>query len=107
MGERFHIVHDRFGCSSDPSLSEHLHYPNDLDGPLNEVDPDKIRQYHPDYYNRSSNTISFIPSVVSTSGWLHCEFVLLLFFQDYRETDRFLSDTGVQIAETTFHCGKL
>jgi hypothetical protein len=48
MGERFHIVHDRFGYSSDPSLGEHLHYPNDLDGPLIEVDPDKIRQYHTD-----------------------------------------------------------
>ncbi len=28
-----HIVHDRFGSSSDLNLNEHLHYPNDmLDG---------------------------------------------------------------------------
>ena len=31
-----------------------------------------------------------------TSGRLHCEFVLLLFLQDHRETDRFLADSGVQ-----------
>jgi hypothetical protein len=26
-----HIVHDRFGSTSDPSLNGHLHYPNDID----------------------------------------------------------------------------
>jgi hypothetical protein len=30
-------------------------YPNDLDGPLNEDVPDKIRQYHSVYYNLGSN----------------------------------------------------
>ena len=28
------IDHDRWGSSSDPSINGHLHYPNDLDGPL-------------------------------------------------------------------------
>ena len=37
----FRIAHDRWGSSSDPSLDGHLHYPNDLDGPLNEAAADK------------------------------------------------------------------
>ena len=49
------ITHDRFGSSSDPSLNGHLHYPNDLDGPLNEAVTDKIHQYRADYNNRPSN----------------------------------------------------
>ena len=31
------IAHERWGSRSDPSLNGHLHYPNDLDGPLNET----------------------------------------------------------------------
>ena len=61
------IKHGRFGNSSDPSLNEHLHYPNDLDGPLNEAPADKIRQYRTDYHNLPSNVISFIPVIASTS----------------------------------------
>jgi hypothetical protein len=30
------IDHDRWGISTDPTLNGHLHYPNDLDKPLNE-----------------------------------------------------------------------
>ena len=30
------IAYDRFGSSFDPNISGHLHYPNDLDGSLNE-----------------------------------------------------------------------
>jgi hypothetical protein len=59
------IAHDRFGSSSDPSLNGHLHYPNDLDGPLNEAVIDKIRQYRADYNNRPSNAISFMPAITS------------------------------------------
>ena len=70
-----HIVHERFGSSSDPSINGHLHYPHDLDIPLNEVTTDKIRQYHVDYNNRPSHTIAFMSPVVSTSGSLHSEFV--------------------------------
>ena len=71
-----HIVYDRFGSSSDPSINDHLHYPNDLDGPLNEVDVDKIRHwYHTDYNNRPPNSIFFMASITSTSGRLHSELV--------------------------------
>jgi hypothetical protein len=84
------IDHERFGRSSDPSINGRLHYPNDLDGPLNETAADKIRQYRTDYNNRPSNAISFMTAIASTSGRLHSEFVRLLFLQSHRETDRFL-----------------
>ena len=87
------ITDERFGSITDPSINGHLHYPNDLDSPLNETTPDKIRQYRSDYNNRPSNGISFIPVIVSTSDRLHSEFVLLLFLQDHRETDRFFTKT--------------
>ncbi len=56
-----------------------MDYPNDLDGPLNEVVAEKIRQYHTDYNNRLSNVISFMTDIPSTSGSLQSEFVSLLF----------------------------
>ncbi len=40
-----HITHERFGSSSDLSINGHLHYPNDVDGSLNEDVVDKIRKY--------------------------------------------------------------
>jgi hypothetical protein len=46
------MAHERFGSISDPSINGHLHYPNDLDGPLNDAAADKIRQYRADYNNR-------------------------------------------------------
>jgi hypothetical protein len=70
-----HITHDRFGSSSDPSLDGHLHFPDDIDKSLNETVTDKIRQYCPDYNNRTSNSISFMSGISSTSGRLHGEFV--------------------------------
>ena len=89
------ITHDRFGSSSDPSINGHLHYPNDLDGSLNEAAADKIRQYRADYNNRPSHSISFMPAIASTSGRLHSEFVRLLFLQAHRETDLFFAASGV------------
>ena len=55
------VAHKRCGSSSetDPSLNGHLHYPNDLDGSLNETVTDKIRQYHPDYNNPTKKWIFF------------------------------------------------
>jgi hypothetical protein len=94
------IAHDRFGSSSDPSLNGHLHYPNDLDGPLNEASTDKIRQYRADYNNRPSNAFCFMPAIASTSGRFHSDFVRLLFLQAHRETDRFFAASGVQLAQT-------
>ena len=43
-----HIAHERWGSSSDPNLNGHLHYPNDIDRPLNEAVADKIRKYRSD-----------------------------------------------------------
>jgi hypothetical protein len=42
-----HIVHDRFGSSSYPTLNGTLHYPNpnDIDKSVNETADDKIRKY--------------------------------------------------------------
>ena len=65
------IVHESWGSRSDTSLNGHLHYPNELHGPLNEVVTDKIRQYRADYNNRPSNVISFMSVIVSTSEHLH------------------------------------
>ncbi len=53
------ITHDRFGSSSHPNINGHLHYPNDLDGSLNETATDKIRQYNTDYNIRPYNNFSF------------------------------------------------
>ena len=88
------ITHDRFGSDSDPSIYDHLHYPNDIDGSLKEDDTDKIRQYHTDYNNRPSNSISFMSDIASTSGRLHSELVRVLFLQTHRETDRFFAASG-------------
>ena len=61
------ITDDRFGSNSDPSINDHLHYSNDLDGSLNEDVVDKIRQYRADYNNRPSHPISFMSVIDSTS----------------------------------------
>ncbi len=96
--------HDRFGSSSNPSLNGNLHYPNNIDRSLNEVADDKIRKYHNDYNKNPPNTVSFMPSIPSTSGRLHNEFVRLLFLQDHRETDRFFTVSGVQFVEHDRDC---
>ena len=92
-----HIVHDRFGSSSDPNLNGKLHYPNDIDRSLNEAAADKIRKYRADYNNNPPNVISFMPDITSTSGRIHSEFIRILFLQDHRETDRFFAASGVQL----------
>ena len=81
-------------------LNGHLRYPNKLDQSLNDAAADKIRKYRADYNNNPPNTVSFMPAIASTSGRLHSEFVRLLFLQDHRETDRFFSSSGVQLAQT-------
>ena len=96
-----HITHERWGSNVDPDLNGHLHYQNDIDGPLNETVTDKIRQYHTDYNNCPSNTISFMTAIASTSGRLHCEFVRLYFLHAHRETDRFLAASGVQLTQSS------
>ena len=93
------IAHERWESSTDPTLNGHLHYPNDLDKPLNEAAADKIRKYRADYNNNPPNAISFIPAIASTSGRLHSEFVRILFLQAHRETDRFFTPSGVQLEQ--------
>jgi hypothetical protein len=70
-----HITHERWGSNTDPTLNGYLHYPNDLNKPLNEETDDKIRKYHTDYNNNPPNVISFMSPIVSTSGRLHSEFL--------------------------------
>ena len=68
------ITHERWGSISDPSINDHLHYPNDIDGSLKETVTDKIRKYRTDYNNNPPNSISFMSIIPSTSGSLHGEF---------------------------------
>jgi hypothetical protein len=91
------IAHDRFGSSSDPNLNGHLHYPNDIDRSLNETVTDKIRKYRADYNNKPPNIFFFMVVVVSTFGRLHSEFVIFLFLQAHRETDRFFAVEALRI----------
>ena len=51
-------AHERWGSSSNPSLNGQLHYPADIDRPLNEAVVDKMLQYRADYNNRPANAIS-------------------------------------------------
>ena len=52
-----------------------------------------------DYNNNPPNTVSFIPSIASTSGRLHSEFVRLLFLQTHRETDPFFTTSEVHLPQ--------
>ncbi len=70
-----------------------------MDKSLNEVAADKIRKYHTDY-NNNPNAISFMPTIPSTSGRLHREFIRILFLQAHWETDRFFAASGVQSAQS-------
>jgi hypothetical protein len=41
-----------------------------------------------------------MPAIPSTSGRLHSEFIILLFLQTHRETDRFFASSGVQSVQS-------
>ncbi len=47
------------------------------------------------------NSIFFMPVISSTSGRLHSEFVLLIFLQTHRKTDRFFAVSGVHLRPWT------
>ncbi len=96
---RSDIVHERFGSSSDPSINGNLHHPNDVDRSLNESDTNKMRKYRSDYNNNPPNSISFIPSIPSTSGRLHSEFVWLLSILT-RSLGNWPLFSGVHLTET-------
>jgi hypothetical protein len=72
-----------------------------MDRSLNEAAADKIRKYRADYNNNPPSSVAFMPTIASTSGRLHSEFVRLLFLQAHRETDRFFAASGVQVAQST------
>ncbi len=88
------ITHDRVGSSTDPTLNGQIRYPNNLDQSLNDTTVDKVRKYQTDYNMNPPNTVSFMPTIASTSGRLHNELVRLLFWQTHRETDHFFADSG-------------
>jgi hypothetical protein len=48
-----------------------------------------------------SINVTFMPIIAITFGRLHSEFVLLLFLQTHRETDRFFTTSGVQLTRST------
>jgi hypothetical protein len=75
----------------------------DIDRSINEAAGDKIRKYRADYNNNPPSEVSFMPTIASTSGRLHSEFIRLLFLQTHRETDRFFAASGVPLEQTT--CG--
>ena len=74
-----HIDHDLFGSSSDPNLNGKLHWRNDIDKSLNEANVDKIRKYRTDSNTNPPTTISFMTTIVSTTGRIHSEFIRILF----------------------------
>ncbi len=84
------VPHDRVDSSADPPLNGHLSYPNNLDQSLNDTVVDKLRKYHADYNNNPPRGVVFMPTIASTSGRLHSEFIRILFLQN-RETDRFFA----------------
>ena len=80
-------------------INSHYYITNDIDRSLNETVTDKNRKYRVDYNINLPNTISFMTVIPSTSGRLHSDFVCLLFLQSHRETDRFFTDSGVQLPQ--------
>jgi hypothetical protein len=89
------VAHDRVASSADPVLN-----PNNLDQSLNDTVADKLRKYRSDYNFNLTRGVGFMPSIVSTSGRLHSEFIRILFLQAHRETDRFFATSGVLSARS-------
>jgi hypothetical protein len=75
-----HIVHERWGSRTYPSINGHLHYPHDVDRPLNEAATDKIRAYRAHYHNRPSNAISMV-TVANVSGVFKVNLCVFYFYK--------------------------
>ncbi len=60
----------------------------------------KIRKYRADYNNNPPRGVDFMPTIPTTSGRLHSEFIRILFLQTHRETDRFFTTSGVLSAQS-------
>ena len=91
-------THDRWGSISDPIINGPLHFPNDVEGHL-------MRLLLTELENITLIIIT-IPLTLSPLELLflvrlggYTEFVRLLFLQAHRETDRFFTNSGVQIAQ--------
>ena len=98
------IAHDRFGSSSGPSLNGRLHYPNTLDGPLNETVTDKIRQYLTDYNNKlPSNDISFMNVIICTSGIYIMNLCIFYFYRLIGKLTTFTNPTTLDYFEYRRH----
>ena len=82
-------------------VNGHLHYPHDLDRPLNESAADKMRQYLTDYNNRPSHTIAFMPTIVSPSVSTQRICVPSIFTDSSGNWP--FSCRGVQLVQSTFH----
>ena len=65
-----HITHERFGCSSDPSITGHLHYPNDVDRSHNEA-TNKIRKYRSHRKTDRFFAVSGVHFPQTNSGLFH------------------------------------
>jgi hypothetical protein len=89
------VAHDRVGSRVDPALNGNLRYHNNLDQSLNDTAADKLRKNRADYNFNPSRGVGFMPTIASTSGRLHSEFIRILFLQAHRETDRFFEASGV------------
>ncbi len=96
------IDRERFGSSSDPNLNGHLQYPNDIDKSLHESVTDKIRIHLIDCNNNPpNNSISFMPSITSTSGRLHSDFVCLSFYKFIGKLAVFFTVSGAHLVYYT------
>jgi hypothetical protein len=91
------VAHDRVGSSADPTLNGHLRYPYNLDQSLNDTTPDKILKYRSDYNNNPPRGVGFMPTIPSTSGRLHSEFVRVLFLQTSTRFFLLCSSLGLEI----------
>ena len=60
-----------------------------------------FRIYRTDYNNNPPSSVACMPTIVSTSGRLHSEFVRLLFLQDHWETDHFFETSEIQLPSST------
>ena len=77
------------------SVSAPVRRAGHVDRSLNESSTDKIRKFRATYNNNDPTAISFIPPIPSTSGMIHSEFVILLFYKLIGKLTVFFAASGV------------
>jgi hypothetical protein len=75
----------------------------ELDGALREVARKKILHYHQLYINRP-DPISFLPTVVDTTGRLYDDFSRLLFLHTHREASALANEIPEESGQFRFLC---